>query len=211
LIDTLPPPQRLALSYASARSRDATLALLALDARLAALLRARREPLANQLRLAWWRDVFEKPQREWPQGEPLLDALRTWRDPAALASLPTAWEALLAEEFTPQLVAEFADGRAQAFAALARELEAESVGQAAEAGRIWALADLAANLSGSAERALVVELGRSCGRPPHLPASLRPLAVLAGLGAAALARGGGDLLAGPSRMLLALRIGLTGR
>ena len=36
----LPPPQRLALSYASARARPATLALLALDARLAAVLRA---------------------------------------------------------------------------------------------------------------------------------------------------------------------------
>jgi hypothetical protein len=35
--------------------------------------------------------------------------------------------------------------------------------------------------------------------------------VLAGLGAAALARGGGPLLAGPGSALLALRIGMTGR
>ena len=45
----LPAPQRLALSYSPGRARPATLALLTLDARLAAILRGRREPLAAQL------------------------------------------------------------------------------------------------------------------------------------------------------------------
>ena len=74
-----------------------------------------------------------------------------------------------------------------------------------------ALADLAANMSDGAERALVVDYGRTVPPTPRLSAALRPLAVLAGLGAAALARGGGPLLSGPGSTLLALRIGMTGR
>ena len=41
LLDELPRPQRLALSYAPAAVRSATLGLLALDARLGAILRRR--------------------------------------------------------------------------------------------------------------------------------------------------------------------------
>ena len=206
----LPPPQRLALSYASARARPATLALLALDARLAAVLRARREPIAAQLRLAWWRDVLARPAAEWPHGEPVLDALRGWRDPSGLSGLAVGWEALLAEALTPTAIAEFVAGRASAFACLARELGAEAVEAAEQAARIWALADLAANISDGEERALVVDYGRPIV-PPPLSASLRPLAVLAGLGARALQQGGAPLLSGPGSTLLALRIGLTGR
>lgn len=208
-IPDLPPPQRLALSYAPARARPATLALLALDARLAATVRGRRETIASQLRLAWWRDMFARPSAEWPRGEPLLEALRSWRDASCLGALADGWEALLAEELTPAAIAEFAAGRGQGFACLVRQLgeNSEGVGPAAQ---IWALADLAANLSDDAERALVVEQGRDLA-PPPLPTALRPLAVLAGLGQAALARGGAPLLSGPGSTLRALRIGLTGR
>ena len=209
--DILPPAQRLALAYAPAPSRSSTLALLALDARMAQILRGRREPLAAQLRLAWWRETLDRPVAQWPAGEPLLESLREWGDPAALAALPAGWEALLAEELTPAAIAEFADARGQAFAALAGELGTGPPTNAAAAARIWALADLAANLSAGAERQLVVDHGRSLGAPPRLSRSLRPLAVLAGLGAAALARGGGELLTGPRSMLLVLRIGLGGR
>jgi phytoene synthase len=208
--DALPAPQRLALAYASARSRAATLALFALDARLAQIVRGRREPLPAQLRLAWWRDMLARPTAEWPRGEPLLEALRGWRDPTGLAALPSAWEALLGDALDSAAIAEFVEGRGQACATLATELGVDGADDAAAAARIWALADLAANLSDGRERELTVEYGRSLGSPPRLSASLRPLAVLAGLGAAALARGGGELL-GPSGMLLALRIGLTGR
>lgn len=210
MLEDLPPPQRFALTYAPPRSRAATLALLALDARLAAILRARREPIAAQLRLAWWRDTLARPAAEWPRGEPVLDALRGWRDPSGLAELAQGWEALLAETLTPETVAEFAAGRGHAFACLACELGVGPVERAEEAARIWALADLAANLSGEQERALVVEHGRGLA-PPPLPPSLRPLAVLAGLGALALRKGGAPLLSGPGSALLALRIGLAGR
>jgi phytoene synthase len=211
LLADLPPVQRLALAYASSRSRPAILSLLALDDRLAAILRGRREPIAAQLRLAWWRDMLARPESEWPAGEPVLETLRSWREPGGLASLAEGWEALLAEELTPVVVAEFVDGRAQAFASLARELGAHPSEDAAEAARIWALADLAANISDGAERDLVVEYGRRLGQPPRLSPSLRPLAVLAGLGAGALADGGRPLLAGPMSALTALRIGMTGR
>lgn len=205
----LPPPQRLALTYAPARAREATLALFALDARLGAILRARREPIAAQLRLAWWRDTLATRAAEWPHGEPVLDSLREWRDVSGLSDLAAGWEALLAETLTREAIEEFVAGRERAFACLARELRApiEDVGKAA---RIWALADLAANISDGAERALVVEQGRGLP-PPRLPHPLRPLAVLAGLGARALGRGGISLLSGPGSALLALRIGLTGR
>ena len=211
IVAELSPLKRLALSYAPAPARAPTLALLALDERLAAVLRGRGEPLTAQLRLAWWSDVLSRPVADWPQGEPVLDALRGWRYPSALAALPSVWEALLADDLSPPVIAEFADGRGRAFAALARELGVAAVDDAAAAARVWALADLAANLSDGAERERVVGCGRGLGAPARLPASLRPLAVLAGLGAAALARGGGALLAGPASAFHALRIGLTGR
>lgn len=211
LLADLPPLQRLALTYASTRSRAAILPLLALDARLAAILRGRREPIATQLRLAWWRDVLARPKVEWPAGEPLLEELRGWRDPAPLAGLAEGWEALLADDLTPAIIAEFVEGRARAFAALARELGVYPPDDAEEAAKIWVLADLAANISDGAERDLVVEYGRRLGPPPRLSASLRPLAVLAGLGASALAAGGAPILSGPRSVLAALRIGMTGR
>ncbi len=210
LASDLPQPQRLALTYAPARARHATEALFALDVRLAAILRARREPIAAQLRLAWWREMLARPTTEWPRGEPVLDSLRGWRDPSGLAPLAEGWEALLAEALTPAAIAEFAAGRVHAFACLARELGVDPVEDAEQAARIWALADLAANLSDGAEQAQVVERGLVLAVPP-LPATLRPLAVLAGLGAAALRKGGAPLLSGPRSTLLALRIGLTGR
>lgn len=210
LAGDLPQPQRLALAYAPVRARPATAAVLALDARLAAVLRGRYEPIAAQLRLAWWREMLARPAAEWPRGEPVLDALRGWRDPAGLALLAEGWEALLAETLVPEAITEFAAGRGNAFACLARELDVEMVAEADQAARIWALGDLAANISDGGERALVVEQGRALV-PPQLPGSLRPLAVLAGLGARALRKGGTSLLGGPGSALLALRIGLTGR
>jgi phytoene synthase len=210
LLSDLPPPQRIALAYAPARARPATLALLALDARMAAILRGRREPLAAQLRLAWWREMFALPTADWPGGEPLLESLRGWRDPAGLAALADGWEALLADELTPAVIDEFAAGRIQGFACLAGELGLEAEGNIANAARVWALADLAANVSVVDECRQVVALGRDLAVAP-LPKELRALAVLAGLGRAALDKNGAPLLSGAGSMLRALRIGLTGR
>lgn len=210
-ISDLPPVNQLALAYAPARARGATQALLALDARLAAVLRKRREVVLVQVRLAWWRDLLAQPAAQWPTGDAVLDGLANWHVPAALVPLVDGWEALLAEDLLPGMIAQFADGRGLAFAALAQRLGAPDPDAASQAARIWALADLAANLSDAAERQLVIDYWRTLPPPPRLPASLRALAVLAALGRRALERGGGPLLAGPQSVLLALRTGLLGR
>lgn len=211
LITELPPAQRLALSYASHRSRPAHLALLALDARLSQIIRNRREPLLAQMRLAWWRDMLGKQAEDWPSGDAILDKLRHWRAPQDLAALSDGWEALLASDLSAHVISEFVDGRGRAFAALARELGVQGDDDARQAAQIWALADLANNLSDGEERALVIDYGRSRPPAPRLSASLRPLAVLAGLGGQALKNGGTPLLNGPRSLFQALRIGFTGR
>ena len=92
LAEQLPPPQRLALSYAPPSARCPTLALLALDTRLAGLLRRRGEPVLAQVRLAWWRDILAAEPGGWPEGEPVLALLRSWREPAPLVALVDGWE-----------------------------------------------------------------------------------------------------------------------
>ncbi|MEO6388963.1 MAG: hypothetical protein ABIT16_09085 [Croceibacterium sp.] len=211
LVSGLPPAQRLALAYCPARARPATLALLALDDRLASILRAQREPIASQMRLAWWRDVLARPQPEWPLGEPLLEALRSWHDASALGPLVDGWEALLSDHLAPPVITEFIAGRAQAFVALARELGVAQADSAEPAARTWALADLAAHVSNADERAQVIDFGRSFPPPTRLEAPLRPLAVLAKLGSISLAHGGAPLLGGPRSLFAALRTGITGR
>lgn len=211
IVEDLPPAQRLALAYAPSRARMPNLALLALDTRLAAIVRKRGEPLLVQVKLAWWRDMLGSPVADWPLGDPVLDLLRQWQDPASLVPLVDGWEALLAEDLTPRVIADFVDGRGVAFAALARQLGVARPDGARTAARLWALADLAANISAGDECALVVDYGRGQPGAPLLPASLRPLAVLAGLASAALQRGGGPLLSGPRSTFTALRIGFTGR
>lgn len=210
LLDDLPPPQRLALAYAPVRARQATLALLALDAQLGAVLRRRGEPLLAQVRLAWWRDTLGQHKSAWPQGDALLDLLSRWRDPAALVPLVDVWEGLLSEALDGPVIDAFAEGRSSGFGQLAAELGARTA-DAEICGRWWALADLAANLADDGERTAVIEAASTLPSRPLLPRVLRPLTVLAGLGQRSLARGGKPLLDGPGGVLLAARLGITGR
>jgi phytoene synthase len=209
LSEELPRPQRLALSYAPRAARRATLAVLALDARLGAVVRRRGEPVLAQMRLAWWRDTLGSPPQDWPRGDEVLGLLREWREPAALVPLVDGWEALLGQVLDAAAIEQFARGRAQAFAGLAREL-GEEPDSAAACGRLWALGDLAANLSQPGERMRAIAAARGLPRP-RLPRKLRPLAVLAGLAQRSLARGGTPLLDGPRAVLFALRLGIGGR
>jgi phytoene synthase len=210
LLDALPAPQRLALSYAPAAARAPTLALLALDARLGAAMRQRREPVLVQMRLAWWRDTLRANPGTWPARDAVLELLRGWRDPAALVSLVDGWEALLGETLDASAMAAFAGGRGEAFGHLASELGADPAA-ASDCARLWALGDLAANLSDPLERTAVIEAAAKWPRCPRLPRPLRPLEVLAGLAGRSLARGGSPLLDGPAAMLLAVRLGIAGR
>ena len=96
LAATLSPLTRLALAYAPRTARPAWLAVLALDQRLAGIVRSAREPLLAQIKLAWWRERLAEPVARWPQGEPLLSALAAWDgQAAALVALVAGWEAVL--------------------------------------------------------------------------------------------------------------------
>lgn len=214
-LEALPLAQRLALSYAPAASRSATLTLLMLDNRLADVLRQRGdEAIIAQMKLAWWRDRFAAYPAQWPKGEPLLARLREWPgDVSGLAALVDGWEALLAEQLGEGQWAEFAQGRAQAWAALADGLELSDAGHAIEtAAREWALADLAIHLGDDAEgQAARAHAMANRGRVSRLPRQMRPLKVLHGLSLRALSRNTGDLLDGPGAVLAAMRLGIAGR
>ena len=97
--DILAPAHRVALAYAPVHLRSAWTALLALDVRMAGIVRSVREPMLAQIRLAWWRDTLARPAGEWPDGEPLLRELAAHLPGEAqqLAELPSAWEHLLAD------------------------------------------------------------------------------------------------------------------
>ena len=214
LLEGLPLAQRLALSYAPTRARHDTLTLLALDTRLAEILRQKSEVLFAQLKLAWWRDRLGEPPARWPGGEPLLDRLAIWRsDLAPLVELVDGWEELLAESLEPRGMKAFAQGRAAAWGVLAGQLgQTRAAPNAEQAGREWALADLTLHLGAwpEAERARDVALAEPW-LALDLPRDLRPLAVLRGLAARALRQGASEVLDGPRAAMLALRIGLLGR
>jgi len=197
----LTPLARLALAYAPAGARDRWLTLLALDARLAGVVRTAREPMLAQIKLAWWRERLAGDPAGWPKGEPLLARLAGWADPAGLAPLVDGWEALLAEP--PVDAATFAAGRATALTVLARELGSDPA-LVEPFAHDWALADLALESEASA----IAPVPPASG---SLPRTLRPLAVLAGVTRRAAARGGAPALYPPGAWLTAVRIGLFGR
>ena len=213
LLATLPVAHRLALAYAPARAQAATLALLALDARLAAIVRAGGEPVIAQLKLAWWRERMGERLADWPEGEPLLACLRAaGLAPGGLAPLVDGWEALLGERLDNAAINDFGEGRVRGWLAAAKAIGADTTsGRAEAAARRWALADLARNLGDQSEAATVREAAFALPQSCRLPRALRPLAVLEGLSLRALRRGTGDVLDGPVAMLLAMRLGIAGR
>lgn len=212
-IDEMPILRRLALSYAPPAARGPTLALLALDTRLAAILRAAREPMMAQLRLAWWREQLKADAAAVPAGDPLLSALLSWGPRREiLAELVDGWEALTAAAPLPvEAFLALADARGAAFGVLA-----EVVGvprdreQAARLGRRWALFDLTAHLGDPEERRRAAMLAEATDRGQiRLGRRMRPLVVLDGLAGRAFRRGDGPNRSGD--LLAAMRLGLLGR
>ena len=214
LIATLPSIARLALVYAPARAREQTLALFALDARLATLIRRSTEPMLAQLRLAWWREAIAREPEYWPRGEPILATLQSWGTATATAAaLVNAWEALTAPSpLGSAALHAFAEGRGEAAAALADVLERPGEREAArQLGRIWAIEDLAMRLGRDDERAAASAIAQ--GMPTRLPRigrPLRALRVLAGLSRRRRQAGSEDGAASPAAMIEALRLGLLG-
>lgn len=216
LISSLSPLARLALAYAPQSHRLQTLALLALDARLANLLRHSKEPMLAQLRLSWWRETLGQESEAWPVGEPLLGALRSWNgNHGQIVALVDGWEALTAPApLAADAIEAMAEGRAMAFRAFADQAGcAAHADQAERIGLSWALTDLAVRLRNATERAVVEGLladgaTRSHGRVPR---ALRPLKVLEVLSARRHAKGSEEAARSPGALVRALGVGLLGR
>lgn len=167
--------------------------------------------MLGQLKLAWWRDRLAADPASWPRGEPLLARLAAWADVSGFAALVDGWEALLEEPpLEQQAIANFAQGRAAALEVLADRLGHARAG-AGEAGRRWALADLALNI-GNPDEQQAARAGLAASAPPSaLPRALRPLAVLRGVVERALTRGGAHELHRPGSFFVAVRLGMLGR
>ena len=210
LQDTLPPTHRLALAYAPRQAHEAWLGLLALDARLAGVVRAARERVLGQLRRAWWRERLAEDNP--PSGEPLLALLRRWGPHrAGLIPLVDGWEALLGEAPLPGGgLSALAEGRASAVAALASLCGAENhAAIAARLARGWGLGDLATHVSHPDERATALALmATQDWAPARLPRAMRPLVVLHGF---ARPRRGARQAAGFGALIGAVRLGIFGR
>ena len=207
LIATLPPVQRLALAYAPARARPLWLTLLALDARLAGGVAATREVLLGQIKLAWWRDRLGEDSAQWPKGEPLLAALGAWTgEHGRLVALVDGWEAVLGDG----ALAELADGRAAACAALAEVLgQGPYAPEAARLGRGWGIADLANFPADPQDADALFALAEGHDwRPARLPRSLRPLVVLHGL---AVRQRTTPQATGITTLFAGIRLGIWGR
>jgi len=211
--EELPILSRLALAYAPASARDAWLIALTLDARLSGVVRAAREPVLAQLKLAWWRNRLAQDPAARPQGEPLLGKLSVWREGgASLAPLVDGWEALLGEQPLPtDAIAAFANGRAALIGDLAQMVGADRASAEARAQR-WALADLSLHLDHGEERevahrALVdaTQAVQPCDK------SMRPLLILECLSIRACHKGSSAALSSPADLLVAMRLGLLGR
>ena len=182
--------------------------MLALDARVAGVVRGAREPILGQMRLAWWRDRLNEAPGGSPRGEPLLAALEPWDGHRqALVALVDGWEVLLGEApLSAEALAGFAEGRGAVCAALAEMLGAGAA-DAARMGRGWGLGDLAGHLSHPDELAAARDLAAAHDwAHVRLPRALRPLAVLHGL-ARRRVRGHAT---GPGAFFTAMRLGFWG-
>ena len=206
------PDIQLAMSYAL-RGRAGMAALLDLDDRLAEIVRRASDPLVGQMRLTWWREALEALDYAPPPAEPILRALAEHVLPCgvtgtALAAITDGWEALLEEPFGDDALARHAVRGAALFEAMAMVTGTVDA-PAAEAGRGWALADLAQHLGDAELGARAAALAR-----PHLDAARAHRCSRAGraIGALALlARQDLDGSAPATRLARLLRHRLTGR
>ncbi|RDE05178.1 squalene/phytoene synthase family protein [Sphingomonas aracearum] len=150
---TVDPRSALPLAYSPAAARAGLSALLDLDARLGAILRATGEPLVGQMRLTWWHDALARLDTAPPPAEPVLQALAAHVVPEGvtgreLAQLVEGWEALLEDDLDEAALNTHASRRgACLFGLMARLAGAAGSDPVAPAGRGWALADLATHIT----------------------------------------------------------------
>lgn len=207
--------ERVALNYVPAAVRPKIASFFALDRRLAQIVAGSNEPMLGQMRLAWWRDMLQKPNQNRPAGDAVLDGVGvSWsRSSENLLPLVDAWEIfLLAEELTDDAMVNFAVKRASPLCRAIEFTDEPTGNRIGNLGAVWALADTAAHVSKQEERDLILSLARA--RIEDLPLHPRvpaPIAVLGALSTRAIARGGRPLMEGRGAAWAALRAGLTGR
>ncbi len=145
------PLRDLALGYAPPGRRAGLDALFALDGALGQVLRTTREPMVGQMRLAWWREALAALDYAPAPAEPVLQALAADVLPGGvggreLALLVDGWEPLLGE-LDQKAMEQHARWRGTHLFELAgRVLGTGQDDPLADAGRAWALDDLARHL-----------------------------------------------------------------
>jgi phytoene synthase len=127
--------------------------LFALDRQLGEIVRTTAQPIIGQMRLTWWYEALAKLDSEPAPAQPLLADVARQVIPAgvtgrSLATMSEGWEVLLDDERRdPASLLQFARWRGGTlFRALGTLLEQEDAALE-EAGAVWALADLAVNVS----------------------------------------------------------------
>lgn len=212
----------LACAYVPAARRGSAEVLWALDATLGGLLRGGREPMIAQMRLTWWHEALSRLDTAPPPPQPLLMKLAERALPlgvhgAALARMIDGWEELLdPDPLGEEALARYASARGEVlFDALAIVLgaSADGVGQA---GRGWALVDLAWHASDPELRAAAAAMAAPLLREAldrRWPSKARPLGMLARLALAdtlLIAQGKPRRQGSPRRILAMARHALTG-
>jgi phytoene synthase len=206
---TVSDPERLlALAYAPRGARAALAALWRLDERLGEIVARSENPAVGQMQLTWWHEALRALGTQ-PQVDPILVeiARAPTIDPDALLPLIDGWEILLDPLPLPdEALLRFADQRGGTLFRVAARLLGG--GEAEDAGRMWALVDLAFRISDgdTARRALRLS-PCATGRLPG------PLAVLAALARLDVWNGleKPRRQGSPNRVARAMLAGLTGR
>lgn len=200
-------PERLALNYAPRKLKRGYEAFFRLDAQLCRSAELPREPALIQLRLAWWRDALGFSGKLGAASHPLLHLVASSLPGATeeLTGLVDGWEAASVGEDTVAGARELGAARGRIIANLADE-----TGGVGDGASRWTLVELASRRRGDASETALLKAAR------HVPDTvlarrLRPLAVLEGLAARALKRGGGPLLGDRLSPLAAIRLGILGR
>lgn len=189
----------LATLYAPAAVRPALFALHALDLELAQVVATTTEAMLGEIRLAWWRESLTKLDTAPPPAQPVLAALAGHALPLgvkgqALEPLEDAFLALLLDErLAGRSLDDHLDRRGGTlFGACATALGVAQP-SARALGRVWALGQLvrpgikAPPVDPDDARAIA-----AAALPARLASPLRPLAALADLAVADVARALGD-------------------
>lgn len=159
--------------------RPALSALWRLDEQLGAIVARTENPAAGQMRLTWWHDALQSLRSARPVDPLLVELAQAVEiDPISLLPLIDGWEALLDPlPLSDEALQLHADARGGTLFRVAGRLLRVEGDVVAQAGRLWALTDLAFRISNriSAQRALALAPAVS-GR---LPGALAPLAALA--------------------------------